>query len=112
MDAICDGTSGAVVINEAFCHEEMAAARAGSIRVIGCQEEGERRNRPDRALEKSRARTGGQNGGPVHEAHVEQNLLFLDNVCFIPYRTSLHEVQPMIDEISRQARVPWSDLCL
>ena len=87
-----------------FCHEEMAAARENGIVVVGCQEEDEGRNKPDRALEKSRAHSGGTDGGPVHETHVEANLRYLDDICFSPFRRARHEVQPMIDEIARQAR--------
>ena len=84
-----------------FCHEEMATARAAGVHIIGVQEEDDRHCKPDRALEKSRARTG-KDGGPVHAA-AEANLRLLDSVCFVPLRRQQHEVPAMLDEILRQA---------
>ena len=58
--------------------------------------------KPDFVLEKSRARCGGKDGGPVHEMHTEANLKLLDEVCFIPFRRTKHEADAMMNEIVRQ----------
>ena len=57
-----------------FCHEEMGTAREQELRFVGVMETDERHCKPDFALEKSRARTGGKDGSPVHDKHVEANL--------------------------------------
>ena len=90
------------VMTRWFCQEEMATAHAESIRCIGVMETDPRHCEPDFGLEKSRARSGGKAGGPVH-MQVEQNLRLLDEVCFIPFRRQVHEVGAMLTEIARQA---------
>ena len=87
-----------------FCHEEMGTAREQGLRFVGVMETDERHCKPDFALEKSRARTGGRNGGPVHD-RVEENLRLMDDICFIPLRRQEHEVGPMLEEIIRQAKL-------
>mgnify|MGYP003322286436 CR=1 FL=1 len=82
----------------------MATAHAEGVRCIGVMETDERHGKPDFALEKSRARTG-KDGGPVHEKHVEANLRLLDEVCFVPFRRQEHEIEGMLSEILRQAKV-------
>ena len=88
-----------------FCHEEMATAHAEGLRCVGVMETDPRHGQPDFVLEKSRARTGGKGGAPVHDKFVEQNLKLLDKICFIPLRRQEHEVQAMLTEITRQAEV-------
>jgi hypothetical protein len=88
-----------------FCHEEMATAHSEGLRCIGVMETDARHGLADFSLEKSRAWTGGNGGGPVHERFVEQNLRLLDEVCFIPLRRQEHEEQAMLAEIARQAQV-------
>ena len=85
-----------------FCHEEMTTAHEGSLRCIGVMETDERYGKPNFALEKLRALTGGRDGGPVH-VDAQRNLHLLDEVCFIPLRRQQHEVQGMVAEICRQA---------
>jgi hypothetical protein len=87
----------------------MGTAREQGLRFVGVMETDERHCKPDVALEKSRARTGGRNGGPdqvepctVHD-QVEENLRLMDGICFIPLRRQEHEVGPMLKEIIRQA---------
>ena len=87
-----------------FCHEEMATAREHGLQCVGVMETDERHGKPEFALEKSRARTGGRGGGPVHTRHVEENLRLLDELCFIPYRRQEHEIGAMLAEIIRQAK--------
>eukprot|EP01045_Picozoa_sp_COSAG04_P037112 COSAG04_NODE_9327_length_873_cov_1.980620_2_plen_129_part_01 len=90
----------------------MATAHAEGLRCVGVMETDERHGKPDFALEKSRARTGGKDGGPVHEKHdVEMNLKLLDEVCFTPFRRQEHEVQGMLVEVVRQAAIA-PRLCL
>ena len=86
-----------------FCHEEMATARQTGAKIIGVMETDERHNTPEFVQEKTRARTGGREGGAVHE-HVEDNLKLLDDVCFIPLRRQQHEIPAMLGEILRQAQ--------
>ena len=86
-----------------FCHEEMAAAHKAAVPFIGVQEPKDEHDKPDMALEKSRARTG--NGkGPV-SPHVEQNLQLLDEVNFIPFERQKHLVPAMLNEIQRLASI-------
>eukprot|EP01043_Picozoa_sp_COSAG02_P031301 COSAG02_NODE_2036_length_10039_cov_174.290040_1_plen_1339_part_00 len=85
-----------------FCHEEMAMAHAERLRCIGVMETEERRCKPDFELEKSRALTGGKDGGPVN-ANAARNLHLLNDICFIPLRRQEHEVQGMLAEIQKQA---------
>jgi hypothetical protein len=59
--------------------------------------------KPEFALEKSRARTGGKDSGPVHDGYVEENLRLMDDLCFIPFRRQRHEVPAMLQEIVQQA---------
>ena len=77
-----------------FCHEEMAAAHAAGLRCVGVMETEPRHGMPDFALEKSRALTGGKDGGPVN-ANAPQNVHLLDDICFVPLRRQEHEVQAM-----------------
>jgi hypothetical protein len=86
-----------------FCHEEIATAHEEGLRCIGVMETDPRHGQPDFVQEKTRARTGGKDGAPVHDKHVEQNLALLDEVCFIPFRRQAHEVHGMVAEILRQA---------
>eukprot|EP01043_Picozoa_sp_COSAG02_P037604 COSAG02_NODE_2835_length_7924_cov_8.681534_4_plen_1683_part_00 len=88
-----------------FCHEEMRMARQQNLRFVGVMETELRHGKPDFALEKSRARTGGKDGGAVHE-YVEANLRLKDDICFIlmpSFRRQEHEVPAMLKEIIRQA---------
>eukprot|EP01043_Picozoa_sp_COSAG02_P024011 COSAG02_NODE_1299_length_13382_cov_14.723858_4_plen_441_part_00 len=85
-----------------FCHEEMSTAREQKLRFVGVMETELRHGKPDFALEKSRAQTAGDDGGPIHE-DVEDNLQLLKDLCFIPFRRQEHEVPAMLKEIIRQA---------
>jgi GTPase SAR1 family protein len=85
-----------------FCHEEMATAHAERLRCVGVMETEERRGKPDFALEKSRALTGGCDGGPVN-VNAPRNIHLLDDVCMIPLRRQQHEVEGMLAEIQRHA---------
>ena len=89
-----------------FCHEEMATAHRHCVPFIGVMEPMDEHDRPDFALEKSRARTGGKdaagNPAPV-SAHVEQNLKLLDELCFTPFQRQEHLVSAMLAEIERLA---------
>eukprot|EP01043_Picozoa_sp_COSAG02_P099014 COSAG02_NODE_35139_length_473_cov_0.820856_1_plen_121_part_00 len=85
-------------------------AREQELRFVGVMETDERHCKPDFALEKSRACTGGTDGGPVHDKHVEANLRLMDEVCFIPFRRQKHEVGSMLKEIIRQAALPGGGL--
>jgi hypothetical protein len=91
-----------------FCHEEMNAAYAARVKVVGVMETEERHSKPDFCLEKERALTGGRDGGPVHEDRVavERNLKLMDNHCFIPFRRQEHETGAMLDEVVRQSKQP------
>eukprot|EP01045_Picozoa_sp_COSAG04_P018828 COSAG04_NODE_1772_length_5616_cov_6.346384_3_plen_147_part_00 len=64
---------------------------------------------PDFAMERSRALTGGREGGAVNP-NAEKNVRLLDEICFIPYRRQKHEIPGLLDEIARQstcaARLP------
>eukprot|EP01046_Picozoa_sp_COSAG06_P102431 COSAG06_NODE_48596_length_331_cov_0.625000_1_plen_98_part_01 len=77
-------------------------AHAERLRCIGVMETEERRCKPDFVLEKSRALTGGKDGGPVN-ANAARNLHLLNDICFIPLRRQEHEVQGMLAEIQKQA---------
>lgn len=87
-----------------FCHEEMAAAHLAGVPFVGVKEDMVEHDKPDFALEKSRARSGGEdadgNPGPV-SAHVEQNLQLLDELCFINFERVAHLVPAMLAEIER-----------
>ena len=87
-----------------LCHEQMAAARKVGVWIVGVMETDDRHGKPDFGLEKSRARTGGEGGGPVHETHTEMNLQLLDKVCFVPLRRQEHEIQAMLAETVRQLK--------
>ena len=89
----------------------MTTAHVEGLRCIGVKETDDRHAIADFALEKERARTGGKNADgvadgqtPVH-ALAEQNLRLLDEVCFTPFRREAHEIEGMITEILRQARI-------
>lgn len=83
----------------------MAEARDADLQIVGVMEEDARHGRPKFDEERRRALTGGENGGPVHPQAAE-NILLLDQVCFIPRRTQEHEVRAMVDEINRQGLLP------
>ncbi len=89
-----------------FCHEEMAAAHKAGVPFVGVQEQMIEHDKPDFALEKSRALTGGKdeagNTAPVSK-HVEQNLQLLEELCFIPFERQAHLVEAMVIEIERLA---------
>eukprot|EP01047_Picozoa_sp_COSAG01_P009926 COSAG01_NODE_415_length_17322_cov_14.785926_3_plen_857_part_00 len=94
-----------------FCHEEMAAARKHGLTIIGVKEDDPRFGAPNFALEKQRALTGGRGGGPVNE-HAEDNVVLLDQVCFINRRTQKHEIKGYLDEIVRQGIEEASHACV
>jgi len=85
-----------------FCNEEMATAHEEQLRCIGVMETEDRRGKPDFALERSRALTGGRDNGPVHPS-ATHNVRLLDDVCFIPLRRQEHEVSAMLAEIQKHA---------
>ena len=87
-----------------FCHEEMRAAHVHGLKVVCVMESDERKGKPDFFLEKHRALTGGNDGGPVNE-HALVNVHLIADACFIPFRRQQHERQAMLDEIVRQREI-------
>jgi hypothetical protein len=100
-----------------YCHEEMAAAHRAGVGFVGVKEDDDRYNKPDFALEKSRARQGGKNAAGVFDdatpvsQHVQQNLQLLDELCFINYRRQEHEVAGMLREVVRLAAMARPRAC-
>ena len=90
-------------------HEAISTSRTAGLRCCGVLESDARHGRPDFKLEAARARTGGNDGGPVHE-QAERNTRILDDVCFIPLRRQAHEMGAMIHEIIRQLDPKWPTL--
>ena len=83
-----------------FCNEEMNAAYEAGLGFVGVCEDMEEHGKPNRLLEKRRALTGGEDGGPV-SPHADRNLRLLDELCFIPFERQSHLVEAMLDEIAR-----------
>jgi hypothetical protein len=80
-----------------YCHEEMTEAHRARVPFIGVMESMVEHGKPDKGLEQQRARTA-RDGGPV-SLFVEQNLRLLDEVCFIPFRRQVHEVDAMLNTL-------------
>jgi hypothetical protein len=94
-----------------FCHEEMRTAHEQELRFVGVMETELRHCKPDFALEKSQALTGGSDGGPVN-TNAPDHVYLLSGLCFIPFRRQEHEVVAMLKEIERQAALPGGGLGL
>ena len=82
-------------IYEMVLSPEMATARAARVPFVGVKETDVRHCLPDFAEEKSRGRQ-------VKCTCASENLRLLDEICFIPYRRELHEIDGMMNEIGRQ----------
>ena len=76
----------------------MAQAHWAGLRCVGVKETDERHCRPDFAAERQRAQM-------IDEPYVgHRGMRLLDEVCLIPFRRELHEIDGMVEEIVRQSK--------
>ena len=55
------------IFTQRSCHEAISTGRTAGLRCCGVMETDRRHGCPDFKLERVRARTGGKDGGPIHE---------------------------------------------